>query len=261
MKNNSTTMSRLMLPGLGVLVVGLLVALVWNLRGDALESRGSSEGKDLSTSHQASPGEDRARSRQAERDHGGTPGDPGESSGESGDPSRGTPADHRAPGSPGPRGDETTRGDEPAGGETEGTTFREYRRADGVVVRDHRAGDHSVDLTRAIPRAPGHAKLQSRTVLEVHNALRPTVDRCATEVDRSGFGDKPRVRVDAIVAVSGENLAVEQVAVVTADIPDEATQALSGCIQGPAQELSIAVPGEEDLSSYTLTLPFQLRRR
>lgn len=257
MKNNSTRMSRYAVLGLAALVVTVLVALVWNLRGDVSESSGGterSESADQSAGHRGAV----TGSRQDPRAPGEPLRTPGDSPPSGGEPSGGERSDDSATRAPGQSGDTAAPEGEEVGEET---GVREYRRPDGVVVRDHRAGDHSVDLTRSIPRAPGFAKLQPKTVLQVHNALRPDVDGCAAELSQSGFGDRPEVRVDVIVEVAGENLTVERATVLTRDIPEDASKSLSDCIQGPAERLVIAAPGEDDLSSYTLTLPFQLRRR
>ena len=136
---------------------------------------------------------------------------------------------------------------------------KRYIRSDGVEVRDYRSGDREVDLTRAIPRPAKLARLASETVLKLHNAVRPIVDKCSEGLDRGEFGDKPRVRVDAIVAVEGETLRIDRASVHLDDMPPDAKSALANCIEEPALQLSVLAEGEEDLSNYTLSLPYTVR--
>lgn len=137
---------------------------------------------------------------------------------------------------------------------------RRHVRPDGVIVRDHRSGDREPDLTRAITRHPSLAKLSAETVLQIHNAVRPIVDKCAKGLEGDRFGDRPTARVDIIVDISGEMLTVGQAAVKASDVPEDIAESLKRCIQGPAERFSLALEGAEDLFGHTVTLPYLLKR-
>ena len=143
------------------------------------------------------------------------------------------------------------------------TTVRTYVRPDGVIVRDHRKGNPPPpDLERVLPR-PGRptTRVSSDVVMSVRSVMKPAVQRCARELDEASFGEKPSVQGRVVVSVESGELTVNRVVITVRDVDDEqGIAALKSCVREPMEVLELDVPGEDDVTDYSITMAFSLRK-
>jgi hypothetical protein len=138
--------------------------------------------------------------------------------------------------------------------------YRQYRRDDGAIVRDHREGAADREPSfgglsdpRQLP--PTAEKVRPQTVIAVRDALRPAVRRCANEhAPEAEVGSAVRARLTFTVAA--ERLTVDDVSMASRGLAD--TGPLEGCIASAARDLSLTIAGAEDVEGHPIDLPFRV---
>lgn len=139
--------------------------------------------------------------------------------------------------------------------------YREYVRADGTLVRDHRAGDREPsDFAPSPVRPPGAQSVEPEAILSVRNAMRPIVHKCAEELNPEQLGPKPRLQGRVTISILDGNLSVDSADIQVRDVPEEDVDAVVDCIKHPLEQQLLPAKGHREVSEYVITLPFRLRR-
>lgn len=150
--------------------------------------------------------------------------------------------------------------DEERGTAPEPSSYREYEREDGAVVRDHREDaderPRGMGGVRDPRQAPETAEnVETETVLAVREELRPSVHACRSEhAEDAEEGSAVQARIT--FSVSAEQLTVDDVATTSRGLsePDD----LEDCVDSAASELALDVPGAEDVEGHPIDLPFRI---
>jgi hypothetical protein len=171
-------------------------------------------------------------------------------------------ADHAGDDRPAGAGAERPRlADEPAAADTPAlpalTEPREYVRDDGIVVRDHRAGDQEPDLTKQIARPRKAQRIEPELLVTIKNAVRPHVTACTDRLPADAFGADPRVQGEVIVAIEDDQVSITKLNLQLDDVRDDG---LTDCVRQAVSAVTVPAGGHAPLDAYTLTLPFRVRR-
>jgi len=136
---------------------------------------------------------------------------------------------------------------------------RVYVRDDGIIVRDHRSGNPEPMMTGGVPVPEKMRKVEARVIYEVRKAARPLVYGCAENLDADSFGDDPMIQTAIMITIENGAVSVDQVDVKFRDV-DADTDAVTDCVNEAVTQISLSAEGHEDVSRYSLTMPFKLRR-
>jgi hypothetical protein len=149
--------------------------------------------------------------------------------------------------------DQPRLADEP-GADDAGVT--EYAVGD-VVVRDHRAGAHPIDVPPAVHQ-PGARQLPSALTSAIGQQLRAAVVDCGASVPREARGAEPRVEGSVYVAIVDKQLKVVDSAMALRDVVGAAVGPTEACVKQRVLGLTTAAADQDDLPRYQITLKFVL---
>jgi hypothetical protein len=131
--------------------------------------------------------------------------------------------------------------------------YREYVRADGTVVRDHRKNAPAPDLETALRTPRKLAKVKPEAILAARDVIRPKVLACAASHPELG-GPDSRVQAQLAVFIESGTMTVKEVRIQG----DLAGTAVAECVQGAVEGLAVPAPGHDDVNHHMLTFPFRL---
>lgn len=137
------------------------------------------------------------------------------------------------------------------------TEPREYVRDDGIVVRDHRAGDEEPNLTRQIARPRKAQRIEPELLVTIKNAVRPHITACTDRLPDDAFGADPRVQGEVIVGIEDDQVSIKKLNLQLNDVRDDG---LTDCVRQAVSAVTVPAAGHAALEAYTLTLPFRVRR-
>jgi hypothetical protein len=135
-----------------------------------------------------------------------------------------------------------------------------YYRDDGTMVRDHRGGDRPQMDKGVTERPRGMRKVDAETIVSVRHAIRPHVNGCATSLGDDAFGDDPAVQGVVKLSIKDNQLSVDEMDMQLRGIDEGSGAELIDCIRGGISDLTLDATGHPDVDSYTLTLPYDLKR-
>jgi len=141
--------------------------------------------------------------------------------------------------------------------DTSKPVVREYVSADGVKVRDHRAGNHPPS-TRPYTLPSNLSKVKSGTLLKVFRAIEPAAKQCIAEHVKT---PENNAKASALLAVSisDEELQVDKVTLTIQGVPENEDTGLKNCLQGVFETHTQHLQGAEDVALHHMTFPFRLR--
>lgn len=137
---------------------------------------------------------------------------------------------------------------------------RVYVRDDGSLVRDHRANAPAPGLRGTVPRPGIEAKVAPTAILAVRNAMRPIVHQCSESLSRSGLGANPRIQSQVVISIQNGQLVVDEAIVEAGDVSATDAAGVRECVESQVEAMTLPADGHEDVSRYTLRLPYRLHQ-
>jgi hypothetical protein len=126
---------------------------------------------------------------------------------------------------------------------------------DGVLVRDHRKGDHPIPELPIHTRPPDRRRLASHLVQDISGKLQVVMKECTSAIPAAARGAKPKLEGVVFVDIKAGELKVIEASVQLGDITGDTTAARL-CIEQKAVGQTIAAKGVEDTTRYSITLAF-----
>lgn len=134
---------------------------------------------------------------------------------------------------------------------------REYI-IDGKIIRDHRTGNHRVDLPRG-DHAPNTRLIAAKLTQQISKQLLAVVGDCAREVPDAARGTKPRLEGRIQIAIQQHQVHITEATMQLRQVTDPvAAAAAKACVERNAIGLTTAAPDEEDLERYAIRLSYAL---
>lgn len=128
---------------------------------------------------------------------------------------------------------------------------------DGVLVRDHRKGDHPLPELPITAHPPDRRRIPPAVVQDVSARLQAVMKDCTSAIPADARGQKPRLEGVVFVDVKGGELAVTEATVQLRDVTGDVAAA-KACIEQKAVGQTTAAKDVEDTTHYSITLSFAI---